>query len=183
MIKLIDILNEVQLSRYQLFATGTGGRSGGQWEFDGKKLPTGKLKITMPMRCGNKPAGGFWTSSYKQKFKGSDWTRWKKQNMDHWDTGEAFVFKVVGSPKIARVKNYKDYDKLFKKYGAGHYAANCSEGDRYLDWHALAKDYDAFHLASYRGLGPVGIHPNDWSAESVVWFNMKKLEFVGTTAV
>ena len=103
--------------------------------------------------------------------------------MSHWDTGEAFVFKIVGSPKIARVKNFKDYDKLFKKYGAGHYAANCSEGDRYLDWHALSKDYDAFHLASYRGLGPVGIHPNDWSAESVVWFNMKKLEFVGTTAV
>ena len=183
MIKLKDILNEVQLSKYQLFATGTGGRMGGNWKFDGKKLPKGKLKIYNPMSCGNKPAGAFWTSSYKQKFKGSDWTRWKKQNMDHWHTGEAFVFKVVGSPKIARVTNFKQYDKLFKKYGAGHYAGNCSEGDRYLDWHALAKDYDVFHLASYRGLGPVGIHPNDWSAESVVWFNMKKLEFVGTTAV
>ena len=183
MIKLKDILNEVQLSKYQLWATGTGGRGAGRWEFDGKKLPKGKLKIYNPMSCGNKPAGAFWTSSYKQKFKGSDWTRWKKSNMSHWDTGEAFVFKIVGSPKIARVKNFKDYDKLFKKYGAGHYAANCSEGDRYLDWHALAKDYDVFHLASYRGLGPVGIHPNDWSAESVAWFNMKKLEFVGTTAV
>ncbi len=79
MIKLKNILNEVQLSKYQLFATGTGGRSGGNWEFDGKKLPKGKLKIHNPMSCGNKPAGAFWTSSYKQKFKGSDWTRWKKQ--------------------------------------------------------------------------------------------------------
>ena len=57
MIKLKDILNEVQLSKYQLFATGTGGRGGGNWKFDGKKLPTGKLKIYNPMSCGNKPAG------------------------------------------------------------------------------------------------------------------------------
>ena len=139
MIKLKNLLNEVQLSKYQLFATGTGGRMGGNWEFDGKKLPKGKLKIHNPMSCGNKPAGAFWTSSYKQKFKGSDWTRWKKQNMSHWDTGEAFVFKVVGSPKIARVKNYKDYDK-FKELavfvsesrvmGRAHYPSDLIFGEK-----------------------------------------------------
>ena len=33
MIKLKNLLNEVQLSKYQLFATGTGGRGAGRWEF------------------------------------------------------------------------------------------------------------------------------------------------------
>ena len=39
MIKLKDILNEVQLSKYQLFATGTGGRGGANGDENG---PTNK---------------------------------------------------------------------------------------------------------------------------------------------
>ena len=51
-------------------------------KFDPNKVPTGRLKVSSAVqyggRCFNKPQGVFWTSSYKQKFKGSAWTDFKK---------------------------------------------------------------------------------------------------------
>ena len=181
MIKLRDILNEVQLSKYQLWATGTGGRGAGRWEFDGKKLPKGKLKIYNPMSCGNKPAGAFWTSSYKQKFKGSAWTDFKKKEFPTWHSGMGAVFEVVGNPKLAVVNNNKDYEKLLKKYDASHYEEmGCGGGKYYLNWHALSKKYDGFRL-TFKGSRDFipGVH--EWDVESTVWFNMSKLKFLGTT--
>ena len=43
----------------------------------------------------------------------------------------------------------------------------------------MSRDYDAFQLTKYSFIP--GIH--DWDVESTVWFNMKKLKFVGTTKV
>ena len=184
MIKLKDLLFEdkmprgLSLGKLQVFSPGTGGK--GELKLKPGKFPTGKLKVGNFMACNNKPNGAFWTSSYKAKFKGSDWTDWKKKEMKHWHSGIGAVFEIQGSPKIARVANYKQYEKLLKKYK--HDVSDlCSHGDRYLNWYALSKDYDGFHLASDRGFGPYGI--SGWDAESVAWFNMKPLKFVGTIKV
>ena len=180
MIKLRDILNEVQLSKYQLWATGTGGRGAGRWEFDGKKLPKGKLKIYNPMSCGNKPAGAFWTSSYKQKFKGSAWTDFKKKEFPTWHSGMGAVFEIKGSPKILKIKSHNDYMKIQKKFPLDASKRDCPSGDLYLDWGKLSKKYDGFQLAGSKYSVPL---LGQWDVESTVWFNMSKLEFIGTTKV
>ena len=176
MIKLKDLLNEARLAPYQIFSPGTGGSN---FKFNPNKVPTGKLKVGSQMACSNKPQGGFWTSSYKQKLKGSEWTDYKKKKFSTWHSGMGAVFEVVGSPKIAVVRNQKDYDKLVKKYQNDTSDMGCPAGDQYLNWHRLANDYDGFQLAKYSFIP--GVH--DWDVESTVWFNMKKLKFVGTTKV
>ena len=182
MIKLKDLLNEAQLSKLQIFSPGTGGVSSQGWKFDPNKVPTGRLDVSSAVqyggRCFNKPQGVFWTSSYKQKFKGSAWTDWKKKNQPTWRTGMGAVFEIQGSPKIAKVRSNKDYDKLVKKY-QNDTSDMCGGGQYYLNWHKLANDFDGFQLASSKFIP--GVH--QWDVESTVWFNMKKLNFIGTTKV
>ena len=184
MLKLMDLISEAaQLSPYQIFSPGTGGKEHGNMKFNPNRIPTGQLKIYSMYdfggTCFNKPYGAFWTSSYKQKFKGSAWTDWKKKNQPTWRTGMGAVFEIQGSPKIAVVRNQKDYDKLVKKYQNDTSDMGCGGGEYYLNWYKLSQDYDAFQLAKYSFIP--GIH--DWDVESTVWFNMKKLKFVGTTKV
>jgi len=187
MIKLKELLFEdkmprgLSLGKLQVFSPGTGGPRKFNMILEPGKFPKGKLKVGSFMACVNKPNGAFWTSSYKSKFKGSDWTDYKKKNLKNWHSGIGAVFEIQGSPKIARVANFKQYDKLVKKYPHDTSDMGCSHGDKYLNWYALSKDYDGFHLASERGFGPYGI--SGWDAESVAWFNMKPLKFVGTIKV
>ena len=179
-IKLKDLLNEAQLSKYQIFSPGTGGKHlTKNWKFDPNKVPTGKLRVGNQMACSNKPLGVFWTSSYKQKFKGSAWTDFKKKKFPAWHTGMGAVFQLKGSPKIAKVRNQKDYDKLVKKYPNDTSDMGCGDGQYYLNWHKLANDFDGFQLASSKFIP--GVH--QWDVESTAWFNMRKLKFVGTTKV
>ena len=177
MIKLKDLLNEARVTPYQIFVTGTGGDR--NFKFNPKKVPTGRLKIGSQMACQNKPFGGFWTSSYREKTKDTEWSEFTRTKLPYWHSGMGVVFKVVGSPKIAVVRNQKDYDKLVKKYQHDTSDMGCPSGDQYLNWYKMSKDYDAFQLAKYSFIP--GIY--DWDVESTVWFNMKKLKFVGTTKV
>ena len=186
MIYLKDLLEDkmprgLSMGKLQVFSPGTGGSDSGLRLQPGK-FPTGKLKVGNFMACANKPNGAFWTSSYKQKFKGSDWTDFKKTEFPHWHTNMGAVFQLTGSPKIARVTNQKQYDKLRAKYPIDYTANECRYGDRYINWHAIAKDYDGFQLAvSSSQLKLFGAH--QWDVESTAWFNMRKLKFVGTTKV
>ena len=120
MIKLKDLLFEAQLSKLQIFSPGTGGVSSQGWKFDPNKVPTGRLDVSSAVqyggRCFNKPQGVFWTSSYKQKFKGSAWTDFKKKKFPNWHTGMGAVFELKGSPKILKIRNHKDYMKIQKKF-------------------------------------------------------------------
>ena len=114
--KLKDSLEDkmprgLSMGKLQVFSPGTGGEDSGLRLQPGK-FPTGKLKVGNFMACVNKPNGAFWTSSYKSKFKGSDWTDWKKKEMKRWHSGIGAVFEVQSGAKIARVANYKQYDKL-----------------------------------------------------------------------
>jgi len=172
----MDLLNEAaQLSKYQIFSPGTGGEN---FKFDPNKVPTGKLRVGMQMACQNKPKGGFWTSSYKQKFKGSHWTDYKKKKFPSWHSSMGAVFELTGSPKILKIRNHNDYMKIQKK--AYKYNVDCPSGELYLDWRAVSKKYDGVQLAgSVMGIPMLG----QWDVESTAWFNMRKLKFVGTTKV
>jgi len=182
MIKLMDLITEAKVHRLQVFTPGTGGKGSDNFKFNPNKIPQGKLKVGMQMACQNKPKGGFWTSGYREKIKSTDWEEWKRMKQPEWKTGFGAVFKVVGNPKLAVVNNNKDYAKLIKKYGIDVSDMGCSGGQYYLQWHNIAKDYDGFRL-TFKGSRDFipGVH--EWDVESTVWFNMKKLEFLGTTKV
>ena len=88
------------------------------------------------------------------------------------------VFEIKGSPKILKIRNHNDYMKIQKK--AYKYNVDCPSGELYLDWRAVSKKFDGVQLAgSTMGIPMLG----QWDVESTAWFNMKKLEFVGTTKV
>ena len=181
MIKLRDLITEAKVHRLQIFTPGTGGK-GTNFKFNPKKIPRGKLKIGIMLACLNKPNGAFWTSGYREKIKASDWSEWKRMNQPSWRTGMGAVFEVVGNPKLAIVNNQKDYAKLLKKY-PNDFSKMCGKaGEYYLDWHNLAKHYDGFRL-TYKGSRDFipGVH--EWDVESTAWFNMKHLNFLGTTKV
>ena len=174
----MDLITEAaQLSKYQIFAPGTGGEN---FKFDPNKVPTGKLRVGMQMACQNKPKGGFWTSSYKQKFKGSAWTDFKKKKFPNWHTGMGAVFQIKGSPKILKIKSHKDYLKIQKKFPLDASKKDCPSGELYLDWGKVSKKYDGFQLAGSTTMIPM---LGQWDVESTAWFNMKKLNFIGTTKV
>ena len=177
MIKLKDILNEAKVHRLQIFTPGTGGKGSGNFKFNPSKIPTGKLKVGIQMACQNKPKGGFWTSSYKQKFKGSHWTDYKKKKFPSWHSSMGAVFELKGSPKILKIRNHNDYMKVQKKFPM---SVECPSGELYLNWRKVSKVYDGVQLAgSTMSIPMLG----QWDVESTAWFNMKKLEFVGTTKV
>ena len=181
MIKLKDLLFEAQLSKLQIFSPGTGGVSSQGWKFDPNKVPTGRLDVSSAVqyggRCFNKPQGVFWTSSYKQKFKGSAWTDFKKKKFPNWHTGMGAVFELKGSPKILKIRNHNDYMKVQKKFPM---RVECPSGELYLNWRKVSKVYDGVQLAgSTMSIPMLG----QWDVESTAWFNMRKLKFVGTTKV
>ena len=190
MIKLKDLLFEAQLSKLQIFSPGTGGAMLPGWKFDPNKVPTGRLNVSSVVQyggqCFNKPTGVFWTSSYKQKFKGSAWTDFKKKEFPTWHSGMGAVFEIKGSPKILKIKSHNDYMKIQKKFPYKKMdkhrdgRTDCPSGELYLDWGKVSKKYDGFQLAGSTDYIPM---LGQWDVESTAWFNMSKLEFVGTTKV
>ena len=182
MIKLKDLITEAaQLSKYQIFAPGTGGKGSGNMKFNPRKIPTGQLKIysayDLGGNCVNKPYGCFWTSSYKEKYKGSEWTDYKKKKFPDWHSSMGAVFKVKSGAKILKIRNHKDYMKIQKKFPM---RVECPSGELYLNWQKVSKKYDAVQLAgSTMSIPMLG----QWDVESTAWFNMRKLDFVGTTKV
>ena len=188
MIKLKDLITEAQLSKYQIFSPGTGGSTN---DFKWKKVPkVNDIRIYNMYdargKCINKPYGSFWTSSYKEKYKGSEWTDWKKKKHPTWVSGMGAVFEVQSGVKILKIKSHNDYLKIQKKYpiklGKFGYEDdfNCPSGDLYVDWPSIAKRYDGLQLAGSSMMIPM---LGQWDVESTAWFSMRKLKFVGTAKV
>ena len=178
MIKLKDLITEAQLSKYQIFSPGTGGST---YDFVWKKVPkVNDIRIYNMYdargKCINKPYGSFWTSSYKEKYKGSEWTDYKKKKFPDWHSSMGAVFKVKSGAKILKIRNHKDYMKIQKKFPM---RVECPSGELYLNWGKVSKKYDAVQLTNTDYVPMLG----QWDVESTAWFNMKKLEFVGTTKV
>ena len=188
MIKLKDLITEAaQLSKLQIFSPGTGGtlaKGQSNMKFDPSKVPTCRLNVSSVVQyggqCFNKPTGVFWTSSYKQKFKGSAWTDFKKKEFPSWHSGMGAVFEIKGSPKILKIKSHNDYMKIQKKFPLDASKRDCPSGDLYLDWEKVSKKYDGFQFAGSKYSVPL---LGQWDVESTAWFNMNKLKFIGTTKV
>jgi len=183
MIKLKDLLNEAQLSKYQIFSPGTGGKDFGNMKFDPSRVPTGQLNITSMYDrggdCHNKPYGAFWTSSYRKKTKDTAWSDFKKKRFPDWRTGMGAVFELKSGAKILKIRSHSDYMKIQKKFPLDA-SKKCGAGDMYMDWGKLSKKYDGFQLAGSTDLIPM---LGQWDVESTAWFNMSKLKFVGTIKV
>ena len=130
--------------------------------------------------CVNKPYGCFWRSSYKEKYKGSEWTDYKKKKFPDWHSSMGAVFEIKGSPKILKIKSHNDYMKIQKKFPLDASKRDCPSGELYLDWRKVSKKYDGFQLAGSTDYIPM---LGQWDVESTAWFNMRKLKFVGTTKV
>ena len=184
MIKLKDLITEAaQLSKLQIFSPGTGGKQSLNWKFNPEKIPTGRLNVSSMVQyggmCHNKPVGIFWTSSYKQKFKGSAWTDFKKKRFPKWHSSMGAVFELQSGAKILKIRSHSDYMKIQEKFPLDA-SKKCPSGHMYMDWGKLSKKYDGFQLAgSTMSIPMLG----QWDVESTAWFNMRKLKFVGTTKV
>ena len=139
----MDLITEAKVHRLQIFTPGTGGKGMGNFKFDPSRIPTGRLNVSSVAQyggqCFNKPQGCFWTSSYREKTKDTEWSEFTRTKLPHWHSGMGAVFKVVGSPKIAVVRNQKDYDKLVKKYQHDTSDMGCPSGDQYLNWYKMSK--------------------------------------------
>ena len=157
MIKLKDLLFET--IGFQIYIPYIGEK------FEPKKLTKGRLKITNTREYLNKPTGAFWTSTYKERLKTSEWGKF----MPTFTSDIGVVFKTVGE-KIYVIKNKDDYLKLQKIFPLEY------KNKLHIDWQKISKHFDGIHVKNDKA------HPvlSNWDVESVAWFNMKPLKFVGT---
>ena len=90
---------------------------------------------------------------------------------------EKAITALKSGAKILKIRNHNDYMKVQKK---APMRVECPSGELYLNWRKVSKVYDGVQLAgSTMSIPMLG----QWDVESTAWFNMKKLEFVGTTKV
>jgi hypothetical protein len=115
-----------------------------------------------------KPAGGLWTSSYDAKSGSEFLALVRSANAPrHWAAMPGWLLdpppvRVLSISSRAEVEvvyaRYRDLDDA----GAAYYRA--------LDWAALARDYDAVHLAaSAARLADVGDDLYGWDCECTWW--------------
>ena len=115
-----------------------------------------------------KPDGGIWTSSYNEEF-GSDWIRWMHSeqfyNNGHEDV---YLLKPRDDAKIYTINSYTDLLHLIKQY-----PPIITVFGKFLDFEAIAKDYDGIHL-TYDG--EIATRYTDdidlygWDVECTLWF-------------
>lgn len=137
-----------------------------------------------------KPEGGLWTSTYDPDC-GSDWVQW---NLGERYTGE--IREEEGANKIyydccllypreadiCIVDDFEDLEDIFYNYP---FRSKGSFGmPEYIDYEALAQDFDAMHL-TFRGQRETRMtHPLSlygWDCESTIWFRdcFSEIEWLG----
>jgi hypothetical protein len=103
----------------------------------------------------------------------SAWMEWCKYEMPHWIGDKAVVFKVKPGAKILHLSTDKDYQQAINKYKGEYDSIN---NEYALDFAAIAKDFDAVHVAKHpRTISDALTY---WDVESTVWFDPTQLEFV-----
>ena len=120
----------------------------------------------------NKPAGGFWTSTYRGGR--SDWSEWSAANLDR-GAEEGVILSPGG--RVYRLDDQADYDKLRAKF-----PREGMFGEELVDWEALSRAYDGVHLSrgGVRNLASMSGGNYDPPLESTLWFNPSVLEVKGT---
>lgn len=135
----------------------------------------------------NKPLGGLWTSTYIDQEYGSAWVQ-AMYDMDFIEPGEEVNCYLIEPAPSARIYTIDGLQDMY--YLWDHYSYIMAEelGRHFIDFEALAHDYDALHLTEqgqwrtrYIGL-PIFEDPeydpnrksvwetmNGWDCESTVW--------------
>lgn len=122
-----------------------------------------------------KPQGGFWTSTYDQQLRGSEWVEAARdmwgENHPSQDTDNWWVLEPEEDIRIFTVDDFEDLKELVK-----HYNYEVPEMVitmfALLDFEKIAEKYDGIHLTS-RGQAATRLsHPSlyGWDCESTLWF-------------
>lgn len=99
--------------------------------------------------CRNKPmGGGLWASPYKPNNEFvSDWLYWIKYNLSEESGFRKFVgvtYNLKSNSKVLEIDTLNDYLDVLDKYG--HIPFPKYSGKMQLNFEAMSKDYDVFHL-------------------------------------
>ena len=128
-----------------------------------------------------KPINGFWTSSWREETRDSDWVEWCRgndygnPNTDHW-----FLLTPRKDARVYVIDSYADLERLIKKYPyvspRARNIRDWQEVHRYytsIDFERMSQDYDGLRLTE-RGNSRLHMSTpldmNLWDAESTVWF-------------
>lgn len=100
----------------------------------------------------NKPSNALWGSTYTpREYYQSDWIRWcinEDFNIDKYSHG--VIYNLHKSARILDISNPDDYkNKIIDKDYLMEDTTILSSSTKLLiiDWDAVARDYDAFHLS------------------------------------
>lgn len=91
----------------------------------------------------SKPFGGLWASPVDSKWGWSNWCKAEEFRLDALIT--SFSFVLTDEAKVLHLRSGSDVDKLpkYSPYADGNYPLT------YIDFEALAKDYDAIEAHLY----------------------------------
>jgi hypothetical protein len=135
----------------------------------------------------NKPRSGFWTSSAREKAKGtytSEWYELVKQRFPDWQTDYGYLFEIVDNPLVFNLGDrsagdfaeWADmYDKSTTKKRTDYDLSHRSDLRMRFPWDILARHFDGTHCDAYG-------HDDftyGWDVESTVWFKTKFLKYRG----
>lgn len=96
--------------------------------------------------CRNKPMGGLWASPYKanEEFI-SDWLYFISYGLsDKFKKFVGVTYNLKSDSKILEIDTLNDYLDVLDKYGYIPFPKH--SGKMQLNFEAMSKDYDAFHL-------------------------------------
>lgn len=133
-----------------------------------------------PQEIGHKPKG-FWYSVDR------DWERWCESEMPEWLKDTHLNNITLGAENMIFIRTLGELDAFHLKFGAPLSGRESYWGKRsyYLDWAAVAREYDGIEIAPYqwerRLDGPVSNWYYTWDCASGVVWRPKgiKVEYAG----
>lgn len=121
-----------------------------------------------------KPEGCFWTSSWIEEEKRSDWVRWcLSEDFEDSYAHPWYLLSVRPDARIYHIDSQIDLWELWTKYQRFDLPRHNPFHTHWIDWEKVAQDYDGVHLtekgnAECHWGDPIDL--NCWDVESTVWF-------------
>lgn len=118
--------------------------------------------------------GGFWTSTWNEKERSSDWLDFCRVNgLRYLENSERYLLTVDRNARVYHVDSVKDLDTLFAIcYGAQVEVFRLTQHYPVLDYEKLAERYDGIHLTKRGQRRTRHSEPNfyGWDCECTYWF-------------
>ena len=128
-----------------------------------KELDLTKVKPISNIRR-NKPTGGIWFSI------NNSWERWCEDEMPEWLIGTRYVATLKPSARILWVRNERDLATLPDNPDMEEYRKTCIANEKFLDFEALEKKYDAIAVMARSGEG-LYYSLYGWDCDSMLVFH------------